>query len=66
KTYTLTTSSGVLGITYLAHKAETLVTNAGLQITPGKTESVNNKTPRTSVARSGANRRDVDRRRIRG
>lgn len=52
KTYTLTTSSGVLAITSLAHKEETLVTNAGLQITPGKTESVYNKTPRAVVVDS--------------
>lgn len=52
KTYTLTTSSGVLAITALAHKEESLVTNAGLQISPGKRESVYNKTPRSLVVDS--------------
>ncbi|MFC7912447.1 hypothetical protein [Streptomyces sp. NPDC057386] len=52
KTYTLTTSSGVLAVTALAHKEESLVTNAGLQISPGKRESVYNKTPRSLVVDS--------------
>ncbi|ATM24554.1 lipoprotein (plasmid) [Streptomyces alboflavus] len=49
KTYTLTTSTGVLAVTPLAHKQETLVTNPGLQITPGKSEALYNKTPRSAV-----------------
>ncbi|GHG13794.1 hypothetical protein GCM10017667_54800 [Streptomyces filamentosus] len=52
KTYTLTTSSGVLVITALAHKEESLVTNAGLQISPSEKEAVYNKTPRSLVVDS--------------
>ncbi|MFC8438234.1 hypothetical protein ACFUJT_08545 [Streptomyces griseoincarnatus] len=50
--YTLTTSSGVLVIAPLAHKQESLVKNSGLQIIPGKTEAVYNKTPRPLVVDS--------------
>ncbi|WP_330351702.1 hypothetical protein [Streptomyces sp. NBC_00582] len=50
KVYTLRTDTGVLVIAPLAHKQESLVKNSGLQITPGKTESVYNRTPRALVA----------------
>ncbi|MFE9679339.1 hypothetical protein ACFYO5_35375 [Streptomyces sp. NPDC006259] len=40
----------VLVIAPLAHKQESLVRNSGLPITPGKTESVYNRTPRALVA----------------
>ncbi|MFC8125412.1 hypothetical protein [Streptomyces sp. NPDC057302] len=52
KTYTLTTRSGVLVIAPLAHKQESLVKTSGLQITPGKSEAVYNKTPRSVVVDS--------------
>ncbi|MFJ8752064.1 hypothetical protein ACIREO_22445 [Streptomyces sp. NPDC102441] len=52
KTYTLTTGSGVMVIAPLAHKEESLVKNSALQITPGKSESVYNKTPRAVVVDS--------------
>ncbi|MFE0135426.1 hypothetical protein ACFWY6_28205 [Streptomyces sp. NPDC059037] len=52
KTYTLTTSSGVLVIAPLAHKQESLVKTPGLQITPGKSEAVYNRTPRSVVVDS--------------
>lgn len=52
KTYTLTTSSGVLVIAPLAHKQESLVKTSGLQITPGESEAVYNKTPRSVVVDS--------------
>ncbi|MER7688282.1 hypothetical protein [Streptomyces sp. NPDC097610] len=52
KVYTLRTGAGVLVIAPLAHKEESLVKNSGLQITPGKTESVYNRTPRAVVADS--------------
>lgn len=49
RVYTLRTDAGVLVIAPLAHKEESLVKNSGLQITPGKTESVYNRTPRALV-----------------
>lgn len=52
KTYTLTTGSGVLVIAPLAHKKESLVKNSALQITPGDSESLYNKTPRAVVVTS--------------